>query len=73
MNGTGTLWLLRPKIFTVFVVLFWVLATNSGDRSLILGTHMVEKENQLLQVVLWPLLVCYGMLTNSLCPPAHTK
>jgi hypothetical protein len=32
--------------------------TNSGDLSLTLRTDMVEREDEPLQVVLWPLLVC---------------
>lgn len=32
----------------------------------IFGTHVVEAENQLLKVVLWPSHMCYGMLVLTL-------
>ena len=49
-----------------------VLAKKPGDLSLIPGTHIVEGENQLHQVILWPSTLQHGICSPPSPMPMHT-
>lgn len=51
-----------------------VLANRPNNLSLIHRTHIVERDNQLLQAVLWPPLEHFGSMAHaypSMCPHSH--
>lgn len=59
-------WILRQRVLTMDD-----LSATPDDLSLILRCHMMEKENWLLQFVIWTLCVCYD--THHMLEFTHNK